>query len=132
MKYLYLIWKNLWRRKLRTLLTVFSTIVAFLLFGLLAAVRLGFSAGVNVSGADRMMVTHKISIILPLPISYRESIKSTPGVQEVTHANWFGGIYKDPKNFFPQMAVDVSNFLDLYPEYVLPADQKKAWQTDRT
>lgn len=132
MKYLYLIWKNLWRRKLRTVLTVFSTIVAFLLFGLLAAVRMGFRAGVDVSGADRMMVTHKVSIILPLPISYQESIKSTPGVQEVTHANWFGGIYKDPKNFFPQMAVDVSNFLDLYPEYVLPADQKKAWQTDRT
>jgi putative ABC transport system permease protein len=132
MKYLYLIWKNLWRRKLRTLLTVFSTIVAFVLFGLLAAVRMGFRAGVDVSGADRMMVTHKISIILPLPVSYQESIKSTPGVQDVTHANWFGGIYKEPKNFFPQMAVDVSNFLDLYPEYVLPAEQKKTWQADRT
>ncbi|MFL6236121.1 MAG: ABC transporter permease [Thermoanaerobaculia bacterium] len=132
MKYLYLIWKNLWRRKLRTLLTIFSTIVAFVLFGLLSAVRMGFRAGVDVSGADRMMVTHKISIILPLPVSYQEPIKTTPGVQEVTHANWFGGIYKEQKNFFPQMAVDVSNFLDLYPEYVLPADQKKAWQADRT
>jgi putative ABC transport system permease protein len=132
MKYLYLIWKNLWRRKLRTLLTILSTVVAFVLFGLLAAVRMGFRAGVDVSGADRMMVTHKISIILPLPVSYQEPIKAVSGVQEVTHANWFGGIYKEQKNFFPQMAVDVANFLDLYPEYVLPADQKKAWQADRT
>ena len=132
MRFLYLIWKNLWRRKLRTVLTVFSTIVAFVLFGLLSAVRLGFRAGVDVSGADRMMVTHKVSIILPLPVSYQEAIRATPGVQEVTHANWFGGIYKEPKNFFPQMAVDVSNFLDLYPEYILPTDQKKAWQADRT
>ena len=132
MKYLYLVWKNLWRRKLRTLLTILSTVVAFVLFGLLAAVRMGFRAGVDVSGADRMMVTHKISIIMPLPVSYQDPIRNVPGVQEVTHANWFGGIYKEPKNFFPQMAVDVTNFLDLYPEYVLPAEQKKAWQADRT
>lgn len=132
MKYFYLVWKNLGRRKLRTVLTVFSTIVAFLLFGLLAAVRLGFSAGVEVSGVDRMLVTHKVSIILPLPISYQETIRTMPGVQAITHANWFGGTYKDPKNFFPQMAVDTTTFLDLYPEYRLPADQKKAWQTDRT
>jgi len=132
MKYLYLVWKNLGRRKLRTVLTVFSTIVAFVLFGLLAAVRLGFSAGVEVSGVDRMMVTHKVSIILPLPISYQETIRTMPGVQAITHANWFGGTYKDPKNFFPQMAVDTTTFLDLYPEYRLPADQKKAWLADRT
>ena len=81
MKYLYLVWKNLGRRKLRTLLTVFSTIVAFVLFGLLAAVRLGFSAGVEVSGVDRMLVTHKVSIILPLPISYQETIRTMPGVR---------------------------------------------------
>jgi putative ABC transport system permease protein len=132
MRYLYLVWKNLGRRKLRTLLTVFSTIVAFVLFGLLAAVRMGFRAGVDVSGADRMMVTHKISIILPLPISYEERIRTVPGVQGITHANWFGGVYKEPKNFFPQMAVDTATFLDLYPELTLPADQKKAWLADRT
>jgi putative ABC transport system permease protein len=132
MRYLYLVWKNLGRRKLRTLLTVFSTIVAFVLFGLLAAVRMGFRAGVDVSGADRMMVTHKISIILPLPISYQERIRTVPGVQGITHANWFGGVYKEPKNFFPQMAVDTATFLELYPELILPADQKKAWLADRT
>jgi putative ABC transport system permease protein len=131
MKYVYLVWKNLWRRKLRTLLTILSTIVAFVLFGLLAAVRMGFRAGVDVSGADRMMVTHKVSIILPLPIAYKERIQAVPSVQEVSHANWFGGIYKDPKNFFPTMAVDTTTFLDLYPEYKLPAEQKKAWLADR-
>ena len=115
MKYLYLVWKNLGRRKLRTLLTILSTLVAFVLFGLLAAVRMGFRAGVDVSGADRMMVTHKISIILPLPISYQEAIKRVPGVQELTHANWFGGIYKEPKNFFPQMAVDTAPTETVWP-----------------
>jgi putative ABC transport system permease protein len=132
MKYVYLVWKNLWRRKLRTLLTLLSTIVAFVLFGLLAAVRMGFQAGVDVSGADRMTVTHKVSIILPLPVAYQEPIKSVPGVVEVSHSNWFGGIYQDPKNFFPSMAVDAPTFLDLYPEYKLPADQKKAWLADRS
>jgi len=131
MKYVYLVWKNLWRRKLRTLLTILSTIVAFVLFGLLAAVRMGFRAGVDVSGADRMTVTHKVSIILPLPVAYQERIQAVPSVREVSHANWFGGIYKDPKNFFPTMAVDAPTFLDLYPEYKLKVDERKAWLADR-
>jgi putative ABC transport system permease protein len=78
------------------------------------------------------MVTHKITIILPLPVSYLGQIQAVPGVEEVTHATWFGGTYKDPKNFFPQMAVDTGTFLDLYPEYRLPEAQKKAWLADRT
>ncbi len=131
MKYFYLVWKNLWRRKLRTFLTVLSTMVAFVLFALLAAVRTGFLAGVDVSGVDRLMVTHKITIILPLPVSYQERIKAVSGVEEVTHATWFGGIYQDPKNFFGQMAVDPETFLALYPEYRLPEAQKKAWFADR-
>ena len=132
MKYLYLVWKNLWRRKTRTFLTLLSTIVAFLLFGLLAAVRTGFLAGVDVSGIDRLMVTHKVTIILPLPVSYLERIKAVGGVETITHATWFGGIYKDPKNFFPQMAVDTDTYLDLYPEMLISDAQRKAWQEDRT
>jgi putative ABC transport system permease protein len=131
-KYLYLVWKNLWRRKLRTFLTILSTLVAFVLFGLLVAVRTAFQAGVDVSGADRMMVTHKVSFILPLPFSYRDRIAAVPGVNGVSFMNWFGGVYQDPKNFFPQMAVDSATFLDLYPEYRLPEAQKKAWLADRT
>jgi len=132
MKFFSLVWGNLWRRKLRTILTIASTIAAFLLFGVLGAVRTGFSAGVEVSGADRLMVTHKVSIIMQLPISYQDRIIAVPGVEAVTHASWFGGIYQEPKNFFPQMAVDPETYLDLYPEIRLKPEQKKAWLADRT
>ncbi|HVR08279.1 MAG TPA: ABC transporter permease, partial [Thermoanaerobaculia bacterium] len=120
MKFLPLAWKNLGRRKVRTTFTALSIVVAFLLFGILSAIRVAFRAGVDVTGADRLMVSHKVSIIQPLPISYRDQIAQVPGVREVTHANWFGGIYKDPKNFFPRMAVDPATYLDIYPEIKLP------------
>jgi putative ABC transport system permease protein len=131
MKFFPLIWSNLWRRKLRTIFTLASTLVAFLLFGILGAVKTGFRSGVDVSGADRLMVTHKVSIIMPLPVSYGQRISGVKGVKEVTHANWFGGVYKEPKNFFPQMAVDPQTYLDLYPEIKLPPEQKTAWLADR-
>lgn len=131
MKYLPLIWKNLWRRKLRTLFTLFSVLVSFLLFAILSAVGTAFTAGVEVSGADRLLTLHKVSLIQPLPISYLERIRQVQGIEEVSHANWFGGIYQDPKNFFGQMAVDPQTFLDLYPEYILPEEQKKAWLADK-
>jgi putative ABC transport system permease protein len=132
MRYLPLVWKNLGRRKVRTLFTALSILVAFLLFGVLAAIRVAFSAGVDVTGADRLTVIHRVSIILPLPISYGDRIARVPGVREVTHANWFGGIYKDPKNFFAQMGVDPATYLDIYPEIKLPEAQKRAWLADRT
>ncbi|HEX3530771.1 MAG TPA: FtsX-like permease family protein [Thermoanaerobaculia bacterium] len=131
MKLFPLIWSNLWRRKLRTLFTLAAALFTFALFGILAAVNLAFGMGVDVSGADRLVVIHKISLIMPLPISYGGRIAAVPGVSAVTHMNWFGGIYKDPKNFFAQMAVDTPTFFDLYPEYVVPPDQKKAWDADR-
>jgi len=132
MKFLPLIWKNLARRKVRTTFTALSIVVAFLLYGILAAIRVAFSAGVDVTGADRLMVSHKVSIIQPLPIAYSAQIAQVPGVREVTHANWFGGVYKDPKNFFPRMAVDPQTYLDIYPEVKLPEAQKRAWLADRT
>jgi putative ABC transport system permease protein len=132
MRFLPLVWKNLARRKVRTTFTALSIVVAFLLFGILAAIRLAFSAGVDVTGVDRLAVTHKVSIIQPLPISYGDQIAHVPGVREVTHANWFGGVYKDPKNFFPRMAVDPPTYLDIYPEIKLPEEQKRAWLADRT
>ncbi|HEX3555212.1 MAG TPA: FtsX-like permease family protein [Thermoanaerobaculia bacterium] len=131
MKFLPLIWSNLKRKKLRTAFTLLSILVAFILFGYLSAIRMAFTAGVEMSGADRLMVTHKVSIIQPLPIAYNDRIAAVPGVREVTHANWFGGIYQDPKNFFPQMAVDAVTYMDLYPEMLLPAEQRKAWLADR-
>jgi putative ABC transport system permease protein len=94
-------------------------------------VNVAFGMGVDVSGADRLVVIHKISLIMPLPIAYKERIAAVPGVEAVTHMNWFGGIYQDPKNFFAQMAVDTPTFFDLYPEYVVPPAQLKAWNADR-
>jgi putative ABC transport system permease protein len=132
MKFLPLVWRNLGRHAVRTLFTALSILVAFLLFGILAAIRVAFSGGVDVTGADRLTVIHRVSIILPLPIAYGDRIARVPGVREVTHANWFGGIYKDPKNFFPQMGVDPATYLDIYPEIKLPEAQKRAWLADRT
>jgi putative ABC transport system permease protein len=132
MKFFALVWGNLWRRKLRTTFTLLAALFTFALFGVMAAVNLAFGMGVDVSGANRLVVIHKISLIMPLPVSYKERIAMVPGVQALTHMNWFGGIYKDPKNFFAQMAVDTPTFFDLYPEYVVPADQKKAWMADRS
>lgn len=132
MKFFPLIWSNLKRRKARTAFTLLSILVAFILFGYLAAVRQAFSMGVETIGADRLSTIHKMAIIMPLPISYRDRIASVQGIEAVTYLNWFGGIYQDPKNFFGQMAVETDTFLDLYPEFVVPADQVAAWKADRT
>ncbi len=132
MKFLPLIWRNLLRRKLRTTFTALSVFVAFVLFGVLMAIRVAFTMGVDVAGADRMLIFHKTSIIMPLLASYRERIQATPGVAAVTSATWFGGIYQDPANFFAQFAIEPESYLAMYPEFVLPEDQKKAWFEDRT
>jgi putative ABC transport system permease protein len=132
MKFFPLIWSNLKRRKVRTAFTLLSILIAFLLFGYLAAIRMAFSMGVDVVGTDRLSTIHKTAIIMPLPISYKDRIASVPGVEAVTHLNWFGGVYQDPKNFFPQMAVDTGTYLDMYPELVLPKAQAEAWKADRT
>jgi putative ABC transport system permease protein len=131
MKLFPLIWSNLWRRKARTILTLLAALFTFVLFGVLVALYIAFGMGVDISGADRLVVIHKISLIMPLPIAYTGRIAAVPGVESVTHMNWFGGVYKDRKNFFPQMAVDTPTFFNLYPEYVVPANQLKVWNGDR-
>ena len=132
MKYLPLLWRNLWRRKVRTIFTFLSIVVAFLLFGILMAIRNGFEAGIDLAGQNRLLTIHKMSIIQLLPERYLASIRSTPGVKAATHLSWFGGIYQDPKNFFAQMAVEPEGLLRLYPEYILSAEQKAAWVETRT
>jgi putative ABC transport system permease protein len=132
MKYLPLVWKNLSRRKTRTAFTVLSIVVAFLLFGVLAALNMAFGMGVELAGNDRLVITHKVSIIQLLPESYNARLEATPGVVDVLHQTWFGGIYQKPSNFFMQTPVPPDKLLKLYPEYLLPEDQKKAWLTDRT
>jgi putative ABC transport system permease protein len=132
MKFLPLIWSNLKRRKLRTLLTALSILVAFVLYGYLSAIGRALDQGVSVAGADRLFVRHRVSIAQPLPVSYQDRIATLPGVKAVTHASWFGGIYQDPKNFFGQMPVVPEEFLAMYSEYLLPEDQKQAWFRTRT
>ena len=132
MKFLPLIFRNLLRRKVRTVFTVLSIVIAFLLFGVLMAIRAAFSMGVDIAGADRLMVVHRVSIIQPLPMSYGAKIRATPGVTDLTHANWFGGYYQEPSNFLANFAVDPESWLRMYPEYELPEEHKKAWYANRT
>ncbi len=132
MKFFPLVWRNLLRRKIRTIFTLLSIFVAFLLFGILMAIRVAFSAGITIAGAERLVMIDKVSLINPLPLSYLQQIQSVRGVADVTHANWFNGIYQDPKNFFANMAVDPEGWLRIYPEFQMPEEQKKAWLADRT
>jgi len=130
MKYLHLIWAALFRSKTRTLLTLLSVVAAFLLFGMLDSVRVAFNAGGQVAGANRMITMSRLSITQMLPYSLDAQIAATPGVKRAAYAAWFGGIYRDPKNFFANFSVS-PNYLDLYPEFKLPAAQKQAWLADR-
>lgn len=131
MKYLYFIWKNLTRKKARTILTVLSIFIAFILFGLLGALSQAFNAGADIAGANRLITVHKISLVNPLPVSYVARIAQTEGVGLATHASWFGGYYQDPKNTFAQFATD-ETYLQIYPELVLPEEQKAGWLKNRT
>ena len=132
MKYLQLVWAALLRRKTRTLFTLLSVVAAFLLFGLLDSVRGAFSgAGASVNGVNRLVTISKITFTMQLPKSLLERIRAVPGVADVTYANWFGGIYQDPKNFFPNEAVS-PNFLDAYPEWRMSAGQRAAFRSTRT
>ena len=131
MKYLPLLWSSLWRKKVRTIFTLLSVFIAFLLFGLLMTIRTAFSFGVEIAGLDRLVLIHKVSLIMPLPVSYLERLRSTEGVALATHNTWFGGVYQDPSNFFAQIAVEPESFLKVYPEYRVPPDQLAAWAADR-
>ena len=131
MKFLPLLWSSLWRKKIRTIFTLLSVFVAFLLFGLLMTIRGAFSFGVDIAGIDRLVLIHKVSLIMPLPVSYKERLASTPGVALVSHQTWFGGVYQDPSNFFAQMVVEPEPFMQIYPEFKIPPDQVKAWLADR-
>ena len=130
MKYLHLIWAALFRSKTRTLLTLLSVVAAFLLFGMLDSVRVAFNSGGEVAGANRMIASSRLSITQMLPYSLTEQIRATPGVKKAAFAAWFGGIYRDPKNFFANFSVS-PNYLDLYPEFKIPEAQKKAWLADQ-
>jgi putative ABC transport system permease protein len=131
-KYFHLILGALFRRKTRTIFTLLSVLAAFLLFGLLDSVRSAFAnAASDIAGVDRLVTMSKISFTLSLPKSLLDRIAEIPGVSEVTYANWFGGVYQDPKDFFANEAV-APNFLDLYPEWQLSAAERAAFRNTRT
>ena len=131
MKYLSLVWAQLFRSKTRTLLTLLSVVAAFLLFGMLDSVRVAFNSGGSVDGANRLIVASRLSITQSLPVRLQAEIEAIPGVENVTYAMWFGGIYQDPRNFFPNFSV-APNFFDVYGEYEVPPDQLQAFRDTRT
>lgn len=133
MRFLPIVWRNLLRRKFRTFFTMGAIFFAFLLFGVLMAIKSAFAMGVDMAGQGRLMVIDKVSIINPLPASYEQQIKQLEGVTDITHANWFGGYYQDVRNQFATFATDPESWLRVYPrEFDLPEDQKQAWIADRT
>src|SRR5262247_4431077 len=131
MKFLPIIWMNVWRRRIRTTFTLLSVFIAFLLFGIVMTIRAAFSLGVEVAGLDRLVLINKVTLILPLPISYQRQIQQTPGVQVATHQTWFNDAYQQPTNILTTIAVEPTPFLTTYPEFVLPDAQAAAWLTDR-
>jgi len=131
MKFLGLIRANLFRKKIRLLLTLGSFAVAMCLFGLLVVIKDAFNQGVDIAGVDRLVVINRTGLINPLPLSYRDRIMQIPGVTGVTHQNWFGGVYQDPKNFFPQFVIDPETQRKMYPEFSIPEDQWQAFVKDR-
>jgi len=132
MKYFGLIWKNAWRKKIRTSLTILSVFVAFLLFALLSAFGYAFKVGEEAADAERLITIDKISLINLLPIAYQNRIAATEGVHSVTHSTWFGGFYQEQRNQFPQFPVAPHEYFAMYPELRLPEGQFEAWTKNRT
>lgn len=132
MKFIGLVFSNFKRHKTRTILTILSIAVAFVLFSYLVAVRHAFQMGVSLAGANRLITQHRMSLIMQLPQSYESRIEQIEGVADATKASWFGGIYIDERNMFPQISVQPQEFLATYPEFVVSPAQKEAWLRIRT
>ena len=131
MYFLKLIIKNALRHKLRTALTMLGIVVAMVAFGLLSTVVDAWYAGAAGAAADRLITRNAISLIFPLPLSYKDKIRQIDGVRAVSYSNWFGAVYKEPKNFFPQFAVDPPSYLELYPEFLLSERERTTFLRDR-
>ena len=131
MHFLKLIFKNVFRAKLRSSLTIIGLVIAIVAFGLLQTVVDAWFAGANASSSARMVTRNAISLIFPMPSYYRERVKAVPSVKSVSHSQWFGGVYLEPKNFFPQFAVDSDNFFEMYPEFLIKPEELLAFKRDR-
>ena len=131
MKFHRLIFANLFRKKVRLILTIGSFAIALVLFMFLAVVKSAFGRGMEIAGADRLVIKNRIGLIQTIPIAYRDKILAIPGVKAITHNNWFGGVYIDEKNFFVQFAIDVENHRQVMAELVVPDDQWSNFVKDR-
>jgi len=131
MKILKLIVKNSLRHKLRTILTIFGIAIAVFAFGLLRTVVTAWNAGVEASAANRLVTRQAVSFIFPLPLAYRDQIEKIPGVDVVTYANWFGGVYIDKNQFFARLAVDPETIFKVYPEFLISDDQYQTFLKER-
>src|SRR5947208_4486302 len=132
MKFIGLVFKSARRNKRRTALTVISVAIAVFLFSALRAVLDGFHGAAEASSTTRIVTIRSTSLIFTMPTSHADAIRGIPGVRDVAWANWFGGIYKDPKNFFGQFAIEAESYLRLYPEFLLTPEEKQAFLADRT
>lgn len=131
MKFLPLLFANLRRRKIRTVLTIGSFGVAMFLFGILGSIHYGFRQGIDIAGADRLVVIGRTSMMQPLPITYLSRLTRVPGVRDAAHATWFGGVYQDARNFFPQFVIVPEDWRRMYPEYVVDPPQWSGFLSDR-
>lgn len=127
-----LLWRNLWRRKLRTLLTITSILIAFLIFGTIRAFEAALNSGVDLAAADRLVVINKINFTQPMPYAYLAKIASVEGVRQIAFANWFGAYWKEPQNVFAAFAVDPESWLDTYPELIVDADDRARFLANRS
>ena len=132
MRYFPLVWAMLWRSRTRTVLTLLSLVTAFLLLGLIQAANALF-AGDQINLSAPILITQaRVSFTSPLPMRLLPQIEAVPGVESVSHSQFFGGIYKEPRNFFPQFAVNPDRWIRTFPECTLPAEQQQAWKSSRT
>ncbi|MGH9735724.1 MAG: ABC transporter permease [Candidatus Acidiferrales bacterium] len=131
MKFSRLILANLVRKKVRLLLTIGSFAVALFLFAFLGVINDAFTRGADIVSANRLVTINRTSIINTVPLSYQDQIAHIPGVKNVTHDNWLGGVYQDPKNFFPQFVIDPDNQRQVFPELIVPDDQWNTFLKDR-
>jgi putative ABC transport system permease protein len=131
MKVLKLVFKNILRHKLRTFLTIVGIAIAVIAFGLLRTVVTAWYVGVEGAAADRLITRQAVSFIFPLPYAYRDKIAGIPGVEQVSFANWFGGVYIDKNQFFARFAVNGNNYFDVYPEFILTKDELETFKRER-
>ncbi|MDQ2918202.1 MAG: ABC transporter permease [Casimicrobiaceae bacterium] len=126
-----LVLRNAFRHKLRTTLTIVGIIVAITAFGLLRTIVDAWYAGANASSSARLVTRSSVSLVFALPLNYAQKIRQVEGVSSVAWANWFGGVYINERNFFAQFAISAPTYLAMYPEFVLPDDERRAFLADR-